>query len=113
MPDLPKFLLPKQAKWSVGNNRFDEDGKAPKALSVFIPEESIDAFCRYVQDQRAKLKPGKSWNYSTQQNDEVQGIYLNFKGRDGDSGAYGNINPAAPKGTAPSAAPAPDNDLPF
>lgn len=106
---MPEFqpLLPKQAKWSVGNNRFDEDGKNPKALSVFIPEDSIDAFCQYVQAQRLKTKTGKCWNYKTQSNDEVQGIYLNFKGKQGDDGAYGNINPAA---SAPAPAP---SDLPF
>ena len=89
-----KAQLPKQGKWSVGDNRYDEDGKNPKSLSIFIPEESIDAFARYLQNSRSKLKPGKSYNYATQENEEVQGIYLNFKGKQGSDGAFGNINPA-------------------
>jgi len=89
-----KPALPKQGKWSVGENKYDEEGVNPKSLSIFIPEESIDAFARYIQNLRSKLKPGKSYNYSTQQNEEVQGIYLNFKGKQGGDGAFGNINPA-------------------
>ena len=89
-----KPQLPKQGKWSVGDNRYDEDGKNPKSLSIFIPEESIDGFCRYVQNMRAKLKPGKVYNYQTQQNEDAQGVYLNFKGKQGGDGAFGNINPA-------------------
>jgi hypothetical protein len=86
--------LPKQGKWSLGQNRFDEDGKNPKQLSVFIPEESIDAFARYLQNLRAAgTKTGKCYNYKTQQNEDVSGIYLNFKGKEGSDGAFGNINP--------------------
>ena len=104
-----KPQLPKQGKWSVGDNRFNEDGKNPKQLSFFIPEESIDAFARYVQNLRAtSLKAGKCYNYSTQQNEEVQGVYLNFKGKEGSDGAFGNINPANNDTTN-----APLDDLPF
>ena len=86
--------LPKQGKWSVGENRYDEDGKNPKSLSIFIPEESIDSFARYVQNLRSKVKPGKVYNYQTKQNEDTQGVYLNFKGKEGnDGGAFGNINP--------------------
>ena len=89
-----KPQLPKQGKWSVGDNKFNEDGKNPKSLSIFIPEESIDSFACYLQNMRSKLKPGKTYNYQTQENEEVQGIYLNFKGKSGEYGDYGNINPA-------------------
>ena len=58
-----KAQLPKQGKWSVGDNKYDEDGKNPKSLSIFIPEESIDAFARYIQNLRTKLKPGKAYHY--------------------------------------------------
>ena len=49
---MPEFkpALPKQGKWSVGENRYDEEGQNPKSLSIFIPEDSIDGFCRYVQN---------------------------------------------------------------
>ena len=79
-----KPALPKQGKWSVGENRFDEEGQNPKSLSIFIPEDSIDGFCRYVQNLRSKAKPGKSYNYETKSNEEVQGkSYLNFKRKSG------------------------------
>ena len=112
MTDLKPFepLLPKQGKWSVGDNRFDTDGKYPKQLMVFIPEESLDAFFAYLQSQRGNLKPGKCYNYKTETNDEVQGVYFNFKGKVGSDGAFGNINPPVPD--APVAA-APAEDLPF
>ena len=66
----------------------------PQITLHLIPEESIDGFCRYVQNLRSKVKPGKSYNYETKSNEEVQGIYLNFKGKTGEYGDYGNINPA-------------------
>ncbi len=93
---MPEFnpAMPKQGKWSVGENRFDEEGKNPKQLTIFIPEESIDSFCRYVQSLRSKVKPGKVYNYQTKENEDAQGIYLNFKGKQGGDGAFGNINPA-------------------
>lgn len=94
---MPEFTpqLPKQGKWSVGENKYDEDGKNPKMLSIFIPEESIDGLSRYLQNMRSKLKAGKTYNYETRENEEVQGIYLNFKGKSGEYGDYGNINPAS------------------
>ena len=101
--------LPKQGKWSVGNNRFNEDGKNPKQLSVFLPKESIDPLLRHIKNvEAAGLKAGKCYNYSTQQNEEVQGVYLNFKGKEGADGAFGNINPAKSDTTN-----APLDDLPF
>ena len=103
--------LPQQGKWSVGENKYDQDGSNPKQLTVFIPESSIDAFCSYLQAQRSKLKPGKVYNYKTKENDDAQGIWLNFKGKAGsDNGSYGNINPAAV-----DSAPAPVNsaEVPF
>jgi hypothetical protein len=98
---MPEFqaALPKQLKWSVSANRFDTDGKTPKSLSLFVPIESVEAFARYVaalSTDPEKIRKGKIWNYATQSEEEVDGIYINGKGRDGsDGGAYGNINPAA------------------
>ena len=91
--------LPKVVKWSVGDNRYNEDGKSPKSLSLFVPIESIQALAEYLislGDDASKIKSGKIWDYSAQAEVEVQGVYINAKGRDGrDGGAYGNINPAA------------------
>ena len=89
--------LPKQGTWSVGNNRYDEEGKNPKQLTIFLPLESVHAFANHLMnmaDDNSKVKKGKVYNYQTQQKDEVDGIYLNLKGREGSDGAFGNINPA-------------------
>ena len=48
-----------------------------------------------MADDNSKVKKGKVYNYETQQKDEVDGIYLNLKGKAGNDGAFGNINPAA------------------
>ena len=48
-----------------------------------------------MADDNTKVKKGKVYNYETQQKDEVDGIYLNLKGKAGNDGAFGNINPAA------------------
>ena len=99
-----KAALPRVIKWSVGDNKFNEDGKAPKSLSLFVPLESVHAFAQYLMnlaDDASKAKTGKVWDYSTQAEVEVQGVYISAKGREGrDGGAFGNLNPAA---NAPSA----------
>lgn len=97
---MPEFnpALPKQGTWSVGDNRYDEGGKNPKQLTVFLPLESVHAFANHLMnmaDDNSKVKKGKVYNYETQQKDEVDGIYLNLKGKAGNDGAFGNINPAA------------------
>jgi hypothetical protein len=97
---MPEFhpALPKIIKWSVGNNRFDQDGKFPKSLSVFVPLESVEAFGRYLAAEATnpeKIRKGKVWDYSLNAEVEVEGIYLNAKGKAGNDGAFGNINPAA------------------
>ena len=90
--------LPRQIKWSVGENKYDDGGKNPKSLSLFVPLESIEALATYIASQGTdpnRIKKGKVWDYGTQSEVEVDGIYINGKGRDGQYGAYGNINPAA------------------
>ena len=103
-----KAALPRVIKWSVSENKFDEDGKAPKSLSLFVPLESVHAFAQYLMnlaDDSSKTKTGKVWDYSTQAEVEVQGVYVSAKGREGrDGGAFGNINPAAN---------APSTEVPF
>ena len=97
MPDFNP-ALPKQGTWSVGENKYDQDGKNPKQLTVFLPLESVHAFANHLMnmaDDNSKVKKGKVYNYATQQKDEVDGIYLNLKGKAGNDGAFGNINPAA------------------
>ena len=108
-----KSALPSVIKWSVGENKYDEDGSNPKSLSLFIPAESIDALAAHLSAMAAdsaKLKTGKIWDYNKKEEVEVSGVYLNAKGKTGEYGDFGNINPAALANTATQALPA---DLPF
>ena len=93
--------LPIQLKWSVNENRFDDNGKNPLALSIFIPAESAFALAQLIMDSAedsAKTKTAKVWDYTKNEEVEVQGFYINGKGkpgRDGDGSSFGNINPVA------------------
>lgn len=98
--------LPIQLKWSVNENRFDDNGKNPLALSLFVPAESAFALAELIMssaEDPAKTKTAKVWDYAKNEEVEVQGFYINGKGkrsRDGDGCSFGNINPvkaAAPK----------------
>lgn len=113
MPDFNP-QLPRPVKWSVGENRYDTNGKQPRSISLFIPLESIDALISYVDVVAAdptRVKTGKVWDYTEQKEVEVPGVYINGKGRRSDSGDYGTINPTviAPR---PSDEPS-DEEVPF
>ena len=94
--------LPVQLKWSVNENRFDDNGKNPLALSLFVPAESAFALAQLIMDSAedsAKTKTAKVWDYTKNEEVDVQGFYINGKGRpgrDGDRTSYGSINPAKP-----------------
>ena len=90
--------LPKQITWSVNDNRFDDKEKNPKSLSLFIPKESIGAFCNHLMnmvDDPDLLKTGKVYNFDTKSKEEVDGIYINGKGKESQDGygSFGNISP--------------------
>lgn len=90
--------LPQPIKWSTGNNRYDQTGKQPRSMSIFVPLESITALQQYLADLAAdhdRHKTGKIWDYEAKSEKEVQGVYINGKGREGSDGDYGTINPAA------------------
>ena len=94
--------LPFPIKWAVNENKFDDNGKNPLSLSVFVPAESAFALAQFLLDTAedpAKTKTAKVWDYSKNEEVEVQGFYINGKGkpgRDGDRTSYGSINPAKP-----------------
>jgi hypothetical protein len=91
--------LPVQLKWSVNENRFDDGGKNPLSLSVFVPAESAFALAELIMnsaEDQSKTKTAKVWDYEAQAEKEVSGFYLNGKGkqgRDGNGTSFGNINP--------------------
>ena len=90
--------LPRVIKWDVKDNPFDDKEKNPKSLSLFIPLQSIAAFAQHLSAMAAddsKIKQAKVWDYSNNQEVEVQGVYLNAKGKSGEYGDFGNINPAS------------------
>jgi len=97
---MPEFKpqLPRPIKWSVGENRYDSNGKQPRSINVFIPLESINSLHDYIDVVAAhptRVKSGKVWDYEQQSEVQVDGIYLNGKGRTGNGGDYGTINPPA------------------
>ena len=91
-----KAALPAQIKWTVKDNQFDEGGANPKALSLFVPLQSIEALAAHLRAMAAdaeKVKTSSVWDYSSQKALEVQGVYLSAKGKEGEWGTFGNINP--------------------
>ncbi len=97
--------LPVQLKWSVNENRFDDNGKNPLSLSVFVPAESAFALAQLIMDMAedsSKAKQTKVWDYETQAEKEVTGFYVNGKGKHGnDKGSsFGSINPVKPENSS-------------
>jgi len=94
--------LPIPLKWSVNENRFDDDGKNPLSLSVFVPAESAFALAELIMntaEDSSKARTAKVWDNETQTEKEATGFYLNGKGkhgRDGNGTSFGNINPVKP-----------------
>ena len=83
-------------KWYVGENKYDEEGKNPRRLSLFIPEDSILEFAAYLKrlsTQTDKARAGKVWDYGRNEEVEVSGFYVDGKGKKGQYGDYGTINP--------------------
>jgi hypothetical protein len=92
--------IPFPIKWAVNPNKFDENGKNPVQLALFIPTESVVAFAQYLMDMaddQSKARTGKVWDYNNNQEKEITGFYLNAKGKIGNEGTFGNINPAKVK----------------
>lgn len=88
--------LPHPVKWTVQENQFDDDGKYPKQMSLAVPVKSIPALCDYLMslgDTAEKIKTGKVWDYSNNQEIEVDVVWINGKGKDGQYGDFGTINP--------------------
>jgi len=87
--------LTHQIKWSVGENRFDTEGKQPKQLSLFVTKQSILELASYLQKlagETDRIKPGKVYDFKNQKEVEVEGFYLNGKGKAGQYGDFGSIN---------------------
>lgn len=106
--------LPAQIKWSTNANPFEDKEKYPKTVSLFVPVESINALANHLQalaNDSTKLRTAKIWDYDANAEKEVKGVYLNGKGKDGQDGSFGNINPAMAK--LPTPAQPSTSELPF
>lgn len=108
-----------QIKWSVEQNRFDKDGKNPKKLSLFISKDSILEFASYLQrlaGETDRIKTGKIWDFVNREEIQVEGFYLNGKGKPGQYGDHGSINlqqiPGS-SGNTPAQASTDKSDFPF
>ena len=93
MPDSFKAAMPYPIKFSTSENEYEDQDKYPQKMSLFIPSESVSAFCEEVMKMvDTKQKKGKVWDYSQNKEIEVEGIYINAKGKEGKYGDFGNIN---------------------
>jgi len=93
MPESFKAAMPYPIKFSTSENEYEDQDKYPHKMSLFIPSESLTAFCEeIVKMQDTKLKKGKVWDYSKKEEVEVDGIYINAKAKEGKYGLFGNIN---------------------
>ena len=93
MPDSFKAALPYPIKFSTSENEYEDQDKYPQKMSLFIPCESVSAFCEEVMKMvDTKQKKGKVWDYSKKEEVEVDGIYINAKAKEGKYGLFGNIN---------------------
>ena len=106
MPNKFEFnpALKHPIKWQVSENRFDEAGKNPRQLSLAIPIESIPGLCNYLmslEGDTSKHKEGKVWDFENNEEVEVDVVYINAKGKSGQYGDFGNINPNQPKEELP------------
>ena len=98
MPSNNQFqpALTHQIKWSVGENKYNEDGKNPKQLTLTIPVDSIIDLSNHLmalRDDPSKVKDGKIWNYEKNEEEVVDVVFINAKGKEGQYGDFGNINP--------------------
>ena len=111
--------LPHPIKWTVGENSYDEDGKFPTQLALAIPVESIPAFCDYLMslgDTKDKIKKGKVWDFKNNEEVQVDVVWLNAKGKEGQYGSFGNINPQkteAQREALENQKLAPSDEIPF
>ena len=93
MPESFQPALPYPIKFSTSENDYEDQDKYPQKMSLFIPSESVTAFCEEVMKMvDTKQKKGKVWDYSKKEEVEVDGIYINAKAKEGRYGIFGNIN---------------------
>ena len=93
MPESFKAAMPYPIKFSTSENEYEDQEKYPQKFSMFIPSESVTAFCSELMKMvDTKQKKGKVWDYATRKEVEVDVVYINAKAKEGRYGKFGNIN---------------------
>ena len=93
MPESFKAAMPYPIKFSTSENEYEDQDRFPQKFSMFIPSESVSAFCEEVMKMvDTKQKKGKLWDYSKKEEFEDDGIYINAKDKERRYGIFGNIN---------------------
>ena len=65
MPESFQPALPYPIKFSTSENDYEDQDKFPHKMSLFIPSESVSAFCEEVMKMvDTKQRKGKVWDYS-------------------------------------------------
>ena len=96
MPEFKfKPATPYPIKYSTNerSQEFEDTEKYPKGMSLFIPVESVPGLCDHLMKLvDTKTTKGKVWDFSKNDEVEVEGVYINAKGKEGKYGDFGNIN---------------------
>ena len=72
MPESFKAAMPYPIKFSTSENDYEDQDRFPQKFSMFIPCESVPAFCEEVMKMvDTKQKKGKVWDYSKKEEVEV------------------------------------------
>ena len=62
MPESFKAAMPYPIKFSTSENEYDDQDRFPQKFSMFIPSESVSAFCeevmKMVDTKQKKVKSG-------------------------------------------------------
>ena len=108
MSDSFKPALPHPIKYSTSDNTFEDADKYPKSMSWFVPVASITPLaehCMKLADK--KTYTAKVWDYENKKEIEVEGVWINAKGKEGLEGDVGNLYPKLIEGANSS------DEIPF
>jgi len=94
MSDSFKPALPHPIKYTTSDNTFEDSDKYPKSMSWFVPVASITPLAEHLMKLAdTKTKTAKVWDYENKKEIEVEGVWINAKGKEGQDGDFGNLYP--------------------
>ena len=84
--------MPYPIKFSTSENEYEDQDRFPQKFSMFIPSESVSAFCEEVMKMvDTKQKKGKVWDYSKKRRSRSRWYLHQRKSKEGKYGLFGNI----------------------